>query len=137
MPSLNERILPELLLFKPGQERKRMLKQVRSTPRAMVAAVLFGLANFTLFVLTSDYIIALGLSKSMVTLLYLAYVLAALSVPTWFTRRAIRRELRVQLTQRGIPICIPCGYDLRGQTRPRCPECGTSFDAKLIDGSLD
>ena len=130
MPSLNERMLPELLLFRPGQERKRMLKQVRSTPRAIVASVLFGLANCALYVLTSEYIIALGLSKSMVTLLYLAYVLAALSVPTWFTRRAIRRELRVQLTQRGIPICIPCGYDLTGNVSGVCPECGTKAEGE-------
>lgn len=25
-------------------------------------------------------------------------------------------------------ICKGCGYDLRGQTEPRCPECGTPFD---------
>jgi len=23
--------------------------------------------------------------------------------------------------------CLECGYDLRGQTEPRCPECGTPF----------
>ena len=26
--------------------------------------------------------------------------------------------------------CQQCGYDLRGQTLPRCPECGTEFDAE-------
>jgi len=128
MPTLNERILPELLLFESGPERKRMLKQVHSTPRTMVAAVLFGLANFALYVLTSDSIIALGLPKSLVALLYLAYVFAALSVPTWFTRRAIRRELRVQLKKRGIPICIPCGYDLTGNVSGVCPECGAAIE---------
>ncbi len=24
--------------------------------------------------------------------------------------------------------CRTCGYDLRGQTQPRCPECGRHFD---------
>ncbi len=24
--------------------------------------------------------------------------------------------------------CVRCGYDLRGQVEPRCPECGTAFD---------
>lgn len=24
--------------------------------------------------------------------------------------------------------CATCGYDLRGQVEPRCPECGTAFD---------
>jgi hypothetical protein len=25
-------------------------------------------------------------------------------------------------------MCVMCGYDLRGQVDPRCPECGTPFD---------
>jgi uncharacterized paraquat-inducible protein A len=38
------------------------------------------------------------------------------------------RHLRRQLIERGVPICIECGYDLRGQTTPRCPECGQPVD---------
>ena len=26
--------------------------------------------------------------------------------------------------------CASCGYDLRGLTDPRCPECGTLFDMR-------
>lgn len=33
-----------------------------------------------------------------------------------------RRALRKQLRQRGVPICMSCGYDLR-ETGSRCPEC--------------
>jgi hypothetical protein len=36
-----------------------------------------------------------------------------------------RRLLREQLVARGVAICVACGYDLRGQIEPRCPECGT------------
>jgi hypothetical protein len=39
-------------------------------------------------------------------------------------RRPIQRDLREQLAKRGVPICIPCGYDLRGSVSGRCPECG-------------
>jgi hypothetical protein len=28
----------------------------------------------------------------------------------------------------GARTCATCGYDLRGQVEPRCPECGTGFD---------
>ena len=28
--------------------------------------------------------------------------------------------------------CLNCGYDLRGQVEPRCPECGTEFDPESI-----
>jgi hypothetical protein len=45
-----------------------------------------------------------------------------------FVRRSVRRALRRQLTEAGMPMCVDCGYDLRGQTEPRCPECGTPFD---------
>jgi len=54
---------------------------------------------------------------------------------TWFWRNRCQRFLRQQLIASGIPICLKCGYDLRGQTEARCPECGTSFDAELIAGT--
>ena len=50
----------------------------------------------------------------------------------WFWRHRLRRFLRRQLLDRGIAICLKCGYDLRGQTEPRCPECGTPFGVELI-----
>ncbi len=37
-------------------------------------------------------------------------------------------ERAVVLERRGVR-CRQCGYDLRGQTAPRCPECGQEFDA--------
>jgi len=54
---------------------------------------------------------------------------------TWF-REPLQRSLREQLVSRGVPICLECGYDLRGQTTPRCPECGTAYDA-AIPSSID
>ena len=55
----------------------------------------------------------------------------------WFWRHRCRRFLRQQLAAHGIAVCLKCGYDLRGQTEPRCSECGTSFDADLIDRNKD
>lgn len=49
-------------------------------------------------------------------------------------RGPLRRSLREELVSRGVPICVPCGYDLRGQTEPRCPECGRPFDKALLKG---
>lgn len=33
--------------------------------------------------------------------------------------------------------CIECGYNLRGVTRPVCPECGRSFDPKRLSTYLN
>ena len=48
-------------------------------------------------------------------------------VAIWFTRRGIRRRLREQLAKKGIPVCIPCGYNLTGNESGVCPECGTAM----------
>lgn len=47
--------------------------------------------------------------------------------PLLIVRSRARRRLRRELYARGIPICVACGYDLRGQTESRCPECGAQF----------
>ena len=51
----------------------------------------------------------------------------------WICRRDLQRSLRKQLLERGVPICVRCGYDLRGQTAPRCLECGKPFDKALLE----
>ncbi len=30
-------------------------------------------------------------------------------------------------------LCVKCGYNLKGLTEPRCPECNTSFDERLLE----
>lgn len=55
-------------------------------------------------------------------------------------RHAMRRSLREMLIDRGVPICVHCGYDLHAAPEPRCPECGREFDAALLrnrDSDLD
>lgn len=47
-------------------------------------------------------------------------------------RTHTQRSLRRQLVERGVPICVACGYDLRGQLEPRCPECGTPCAPSIL-----
>ena len=46
--------------------------------------------------------------------------------------KPLKKFLRQELCNRGIPIYLKCGYDLRGQSAPRCPECGKPFDENLL-----
>jgi hypothetical protein len=59
--------------------------------------------------------------------------LAAFFPVLWLrVRHRVRLDLRERLVALGVPVCLHCGYDLRGQTDPRCPECGRPFDAALL-----
>ncbi|HVP12738.1 MAG TPA: hypothetical protein VMV94_16305 [Phycisphaerae bacterium] len=46
----------------------------------------------------------------------------------WLYRDRNRRRVREGLLALGYPVCLQCGYDLRGSPGPRCSECGTPFD---------
>lgn len=65
------------------------------------------------------------------------YPLAVVIGSQYLVREPLIRYLREQLVAKGVPICIDCGYDLRGQVDPRCPECGAAFDPKLIKRPSD
>jgi hypothetical protein len=39
----------------------------------------------------------------------------------------LRRRKRKKLG-----LCVKCGYNLRGLTEPRCPECNTLFEERLL-----
>ncbi|NLE59399.1 MAG: hypothetical protein GX616_13640 [Planctomycetes bacterium] len=45
--------------------------------------------------------------------------------------RHIERSIRREISRRGIPICMFCGYCLRGLEVSRCPECGHEHDPGL------
>lgn len=55
----------------------------------------------------------------------------------WFSfdllwRKARTRELWKLLRERRVPICLHCGYDLRGLTEAKCPECGNPFEPEIL-----
>ena len=65
-----------------------------------------------------------GLERSLILPLWALVILFGLW-PLWcFFRGPLRRARR-----RAAGCCPPCGYNLTGLIEPRCPECGTEFDA--------
>ncbi|HKQ49050.1 MAG TPA: hypothetical protein VJZ71_13350 [Phycisphaerae bacterium] len=47
-----------------------------------------------------------------------------------FHRQSFPAMLRQKLIEQGVPMCLKCGYNLRGQPTDstRCPECGTAIN---------
>jgi threonine/homoserine/homoserine lactone efflux protein len=53
----------------------------------------------------------------------------------WLHRRGTARDLRMKLLASGVPVCLSCGYLLRGLSAAtaRCPECGTAFSSGVCE----
>ncbi len=125
MPSISERILPELLLCEPGPERQRMLYEALNGSRTYAAALLSVIVATGLFVMWDKLIESVPSNWALFPLSGLCLIGFGFAI--WFTRRDIRRRLRAQLSKKGAPICIPCGYNLTGNESGTCPECGTEI----------
>ena len=129
----NSRLFPELNLLETKVERKkvylRALKRLRRSPQLWIyyaiAIVVLGATMFLALRVRGRF--PWGLAGLIVGFSFAASI-------QFVFRRPLRKQIRLQLVAMGIPICIACGYDLRGQRQPRCPECGRPFDAKLISG---
>ncbi len=143
MPSFRNwfeaRLYPELSRF-PDPQRARLILIEYAGLQTLTLRFWLSIAGYvaatTLFVgfarlLTRTYRIAPQRPIALATLF--ACCLIGPLVASWMTRRRTRRALRQALVAEGIPICVPCGYDLRGLPGPCCPECGEAFDAALLD----
>lgn len=119
-------ILPELGLFDSYRDRTRALSSARTSVHGdawiglLFGAMLLGLWMFTRRIpwWGSDSLLFF------MTLFVLSPYLVAHVVFYSLFQQRLRRSLRHQLAERGHTICVQCGYDLRGQSEARCPECG-------------
>jgi hypothetical protein len=125
--------LPELQHFRNVFEYHDALKRAREDPqirgRTKLATAFNWLAVF------GGSLVILWFTGSYFAMLLGAVLLGGLLVSAesrLFFRAHWRRSLREQLVERGVPICLDCGYDLRGQVEPRCPECGTACAPSLL-----
>jgi len=145
------RWIPEVLLFGDDAERKAALRAskravFREWPTRVLSVVFLallgvaaGLANrwlwrLGLFGSTGGGVAVGGLVACGIGLAGGAVIGIVIGL---ITLNRLRWHLRQQLVASGVPVCIHCGYDLRGQTEARCPECGRSFDAALLARGQD
>lgn len=132
---MNRRLFPELDLLPTRAEQRRLLRSAirkgeRENTRVITYTVMFLILQF-LLLWAIPPVAQTVMGRSLDLWHEYACVALATIISTttyiFLTRSAIRRYLREELRRVGFQICVNCGYDLRGQTDPRCPECGAEF----------
>lgn len=134
------KVYPELALFVDDAERTAILRtcqrRLLRMGRFWAMALLVGLLQGVVIIFMQHLVIPLiptRLPPPIVAGLLSGLLGGSFMVLAQFAwRKPIQKMLRTDLVSRGVPVCLHCGYDLRGQTEPRCPECGSSFDPTLM-----
>jgi hypothetical protein len=121
-----QRAVPELEHFETVFDRSAAMQTAMAQPqvRRMSSMLLFA-CWLLIFWINWEALAGYGSIAIAFALTALLGVLSIVAHHQLVMRSAtVRRNLREQLIARGVPICLHCGYDLRGQIEPRCPECG-------------
>ncbi len=128
---------PELELFLP-HERERALRWDPGDGLPIDRQTALSMAAMTTLPFVAMNHLAPFLCSALPLPPWVVYIIVfvmTVGVSCWLwslTRGRVRRKLRQQLIHAGFAICGPCGYDLRGTTEPRCPECGAPFGEQLL-----
>lgn len=80
--------------------------------------------------LAVHYLVAIWVS-------FLVYAVFLIAAAFLLFRRAVYRHLTEAVVECRYPLCVHCGYDLQGLAEPRCPECGATFDTRLLTSSQE
>ncbi|GMU82898.1 MAG: hypothetical protein AMXMBFR47_27690 [Planctomycetota bacterium] len=118
--------IPELNRFPDVFARSDAMHKALKDPTVSMHNGLFQFACWVTIAMVTWQVLAIP--NGMVVALAIVPILAGIAF--LFHQRFIlgggvfRRRLREQLVASGVPLCLECGYDLRGQLEPRCPECG-------------
>lgn len=120
------RRFPELAIVEDEEAQSELLMLIRGKhvlfwilPAALVAAILLLAVKFLIGQLP------LGFDPSIAGLLAPGVAGAVLGpLAMYWARNDQRRTLRSELRRLAYPICLNCGYDMRGLPHDRCPECG-------------
>ncbi|HPF41137.1 MAG TPA: hypothetical protein PK093_21060 [Phycisphaerae bacterium] len=129
--------LPELRRFRDRESAEKALRVAKGSRHRLLEGVGAPAVMIVVIFLYANFIEPrTGLSPDVAPYLRLFLIVlfpfsCGYALLRW-RRRSIQRNLRRQLIASGVPICIRCGYDLRGQEDARCPECGQPFAPALL-----
>jgi predicted RNA-binding Zn-ribbon protein involved in translation (DUF1610 family) len=129
---------PELQLFPSIEARDKAVKEIDDS---MMPRSVWGWVKFMLFVtpiMVIPYVLIHWTFKNLSPLpakwnswleLALAIIVYCVIICV-LIRRDMPRTLRQKLLEAGVPVCLACGYGLRGLPveTERCPECGKYID---------
>jgi hypothetical protein len=120
--------LPELGTFTPSERRLLIAHAVpwRTRIWLFLRPVILGLAAVLVVIpalsfFRFDRAASHGAIPVWAGTAILVYILQVRSL-----RRQLRDQIREMLKCQRSPICLHCGYDLRGTNADVCPECGRS-----------
>lgn len=125
---------PELALCRTQFERMEASTRGRASAPAFSIRLLAPILIFTAFavIVPVIYMTARPYWLPMWTMspVITAAMFLFLFVMMMLVREHARRGIRVFLLERGIALCLECGYDLRGLDAETacCPECGGKVD---------
>ena len=130
--------LPELDYFESDEKREMALAQVAKEGRRPATSGLFWFNTLLISGAVAVVIMIVFWFGQFVTWpseLKTGIRIAATFLVVMVLIRKIRRQefpslLRKKLIEQGVPMCLKCGYNLRGQQAEstRCPECGTAIN---------
>lgn len=121
------RLFPELDRFDDRRDAERALIKARAIS-GLYSTVLWIVPIAVVIVLLTEFLLVPRDLTWVGNALFWPTVVFFPSVCLWLRRRRVRLALRRELVDRGIPICLHCGYDTRDLPENRCPECGQAFE---------
>jgi len=122
-------VFPELDRFESKADRKTAMRRAGQTVHATAWFLAIAAVGTVVGVIVKELIWKWLSALGPVSNPLFAWVMF-IGVGTCYLlviRKGACRSLREQLNAAGRPTCMQCGYDLRGQIDPRCPECGREF----------
>jgi len=118
---------PELNMLETDEERRDVLERAHSTVRWSSTILALWIALFPVAVMCKFWLVDRGWYLVW-EILFFTSMVSLPFVAVCANYRSVQRSLRLLLLKRGMPICLHCGYDLRGATGSRCSECGSEFE---------